>query len=45
MTPLMRAVEGGYLQMVELLLSRGAEVNYINNVSKHDIIKRIYIIN
>ena len=36
MTPLYKASDGGHLQIVELLLSKGAEVDSRNEVSSYD---------
>ena len=36
MTPLYKASEGGHLQVVELLLSKGAEVDSRDKVSKYN---------
>ena len=33
--PLHMAVEKGYIKLTELLLSRGADVNYVNEVNTY----------
>ena len=44
MTPLYKASEGGHLQIVELLLSKGAEVYSRDKVSKYNSVMYCVIV-